>query len=216
MYDNKNVIEIKEVSLTIKKKKLLDKVSLEVERGTIVGITGKNGSGKTVLLKVLTGFAKADEGTVLVKGKEIGKVIDYPDDCGIIIESPGFIGYKSGYANLVFLASLKKRINSEKIRRTMEMLGLDPEDKKTVSKYSLGMKQRLGIAQAIMEDQDLLILDEPFNSLDKEGVKLVYRILSDARNDGKTIVLVSHYREDIEALCDRVYEIKDGTLLQQY
>lgn len=191
----------------------LDRVNIGFEAGKIYGIVGRNGSGKTVLFKSMIGYLKPTGGRVVVGGKELGRDIDFADNMGIIIENPGFLSHYSGYKNLEYLASIRKLIGEEQIRASMERVGLDPDSKKKVGKYSLGMRQRLGIAQAIMENPDILILDEPMNGLDNQGVKDVRRILLDLKEEGKTVILASHHKEDIEILCDQVYEMDHGKIL---
>ncbi len=193
----------------------LNNVSIEFERGKIYGIVGRNGSGKTVLFKTIIGFLKPTGGRIIVGGKEIGKDTDFADNIGIIIETPGFLSAYSGYKNLEYLASIKNRIGKNEIKKSMERVGLDPNSKKKVGKYSLGMRQRLGIAQAIMENPDILILDEPMNGLDNQGVKEVREILLNLKEEGKSIILASHNKEDIEALCDKVYEMDHGKLTEK-
>ena len=193
----------------------LNNVSIEFERGKIYGIVGRNGSGKTVLFKTIIGFLKPTGGRIIVYGKEIGKDTDFADHIGIIIETPGFLSAYSGYKNLEYLASIKNRIGKNEIKKSMERVGLDPNSKKKVGKYSLGMRQRLGIAQAIMENPDILILDEPMNGLDNQGVKEVREILLNLKEEGKSIILASHNKEDIEALCDKVYEMDHGKLTEK-
>nr|WP_196811083.1 ATP-binding cassette domain-containing protein [Eubacterium sp. 14-2] len=190
----------------------LGNVSVEFERGKIYGIVGRNGSGKTVLFKTITGFLKPSSGRVIVDGKEIGKDTDFADNIGIIIETPGFLSSYSGYKNLEYLASIKNIIGKKEIKKSMERVGLDADSKKKVGKYSLGMRQRLGIAQAIMENPDILILDEPMNGLDNQGVEDVREILLNLKEEGKAIILASHNKEDIEVLCDEVYEMDHGKL----
>ncbi len=190
----------------------LDRVNISFEAGKIYGIIGRNGSGKTVLFKIMIGYLKPTGGRVIVGDREIGKDIDFPDNMGIIIENPGFLNRYSGYKNLEYLSSIRKIIGKEQIRESMERVGLDPDSKKRVGKYSLGMKQRLGIAQAIMENPDILILDEPMNGLDNQGVDDVRNILLKLKEEGKTIILASHNKEDIEILCDEVYEMEHGKL----
>ncbi len=191
----------------------LDRVNISFETGKIYGITGRNGSGKTVLFKTMIGYLKPSEGRVVVRDKEIGKDTDFADNMGIIIENPGFLSRYTGYKNLEYLASIQKLIGKEQIRESMERVGLDPDSKKKVGKYSLGMKQRLGIAQAIMENPDILILDEPMNGLDNQGVEDVRNILLGLKKEGKTIILASHNKEDIEILCDEVYEMDHGKII---
>lgn len=191
----------------------LDRVNISFEAGKIYGIVGRNGSGKTVLFKSMIGYLKPTGGRVVVGGKELGRDIDFADNMGIIIENPGFLSHYSGYKNLEYLASIRKLIGDGQIRESMERVGLDPDSKKKVGKYSLGMRQRLGIAQAIMENPDILILDEPMNGLDNQGVKDVRRILLGLKEEGKTVILASHHKEDIEILCDQVYEMDHGKIL---
>ena len=190
----------------------LENISLSFERGKIYGIVGRNGSGKTVLFKLIIGYLKPTSGRVFVGGMEIGKDRDFADNIGIIIENPGFLGGYTGFKNLEYLASIRNVIGSTEIRESMEKVGLDPCSNKKVGKYSLGMKQRLGIAQAIMENPEILILDEPMNSLDNQGVEDVRGILMRLKDEGKTIILASHNKEDIEVLCDEVYEMDQGRL----
>ena len=190
----------------------LNNVSIEFEKGKIYGIVGRNGSGKTVLFKTIIGFLKPASGRIIVDGKEIGRDTDFADHIGIIIETPGFLSAYSGYKNLEYLASIKNIIGKKEIKESMERVGLDPNSKKKVGTYSLGMRQRLGIAQAIMENPDILILDEPMNGLDNQGVEEVRNILLNLKEEGKSIILASHNKEDIEALCDEVYEMDHGKL----
>lgn len=204
------IIEVKNISKSFKKVRVLNDVSMTVEKGTICGLVGLNGSGKTVLMKAICGFLLPDEGEVYVRGKQIGKEIDFPENVGAIIETPGFSQYISGFQNLKNLASIQKKISDKRIRKVMKMVELDPYSKKWVSKYSLGMRQRLGIAQAIMEDQDLLILDEPMNGLDKRGVADVRALLLKLKEHGRTILIASHNQYDIDMLCDKVYEMDRG------
>lgn len=194
------------------KEEILHGIDRTFEAGKIHGIVGNNGSGKTVLMKCICGFLIPDEGHVRVNGKEVGKDIDFPEDMGIIIETPGFLPGVTGLKNLKLLASLRGLADEKKIRQTIERVGLDPDLKKPVSKYSLGMRQRLGIAQAIMEDPSLLILDEPFNGLDKHGVAEIRQLIRELRTEGKTILLASHNQTDIDELCDTVCEMDAGNM----
>lgn len=206
------VIDIKNVSLKIKDNNILNCVSLQCSEGEICGIIGRNGSGKTMLMKCICGFVRPTGGEILVLGERIGKDVDFIPDAGIIIETPGFIPYFSGIKNLRLLASIQSKVQDSEIKRAMEMAGLNPDMKRIVKKYSLGMRQRLGLAQAIMENPKVLILDEPFNGLDKEGVVDMRKHLLKLKNEGKTILLSSHSSEDIELLCDKVYEMEHGKL----
>ena len=206
------IIDMKNINLKIGKNDILKNINVEYEKGKIHGLIGRNGSGKTMLMKCICGFVKPTEGTIFVADKQIGRDCDFPDSVGIIIETPGFIPYYSGYRNLKLLADLNKKIDKEKIRNTMQMVGLVPDLKRHVKKYSLGMKQRLGLAQAIMENPDLLILDEPMNGLDKDGVSDMRKYLLNLKEQGKTILIASHSAEDIEILCDTVCEMDKGVL----
>lgn len=203
-------VEVRHVYKSFGKEQVLKDISLSIPPGSIYGVVGNNGSGKTVLMKCICGFMKCDKGQVLVNGKQVGKEVDFPDRLGVIIETPGFIPGLTGYKNLKILAALKGRIGKEEIRETMWRVGLDPGMKKPVAKYSLGMRQRLGIAQAIMEDPDVLVLDEPFNGLDKHGVVEIRALLHGLRDDGKSILLASHNGQDIEELCDHVKDLMGG------
>ncbi len=209
------MIEVHNLSLTIGKTEILRQIDVHFAAGQIHGLIGRNGSGKTMLMKCICGFVRPTMGSVTVAGKQIGKDCDFPDSVGIIIETPGFIPYYSGYRNLKLLADLNRKINQETIRNTMKQVGLDPDLKRHVRKYSLGMRQRLGLAQAIMENPDLLILDEPMNGLDKEGVADMRKYLLDLKAQGKTILIASHSAEDISVLCDTVCEMDKGVLTKQ-
>lgn len=194
---------------------VLNNVSLTLEDGKIYGFVGQNGCGKTVLFKSICGFIYLDRGTITGDGKVIGKDIDIIKDAGIIIESPGFLPNYSAFKNLKFLTMIKDNIGDEQIKSTLISVGLDPESKKVVGKFSLGMRQRLGIAQAIMENPHILILDEPMNGLDKRGVEDIRKILMDLKKKGKLILLASHNPLDIDILCDCVYELDAGTIVNQ-
>ena len=208
----KNIIEIKSISLVLNKSSILNSVSISYECGKIHGLIGRNGSGKTMLMKCICGFIKPTKGDIFVDGKQIGKDCDFPKNIGIIIETPGFIPYYSGYKNLKLLADLNRKIGAAEIKNAMVQVGLDPDLKRHVKKYSLGMRQRLGLAQAIMENPDLLILDEPMNGLDKDGVADMRKYLLNLKEQGKTILIASHSAEDIDVLCDTVCEMDKGIL----
>lgn len=208
------MIEVKNISLKIKENVILEHVSLQCGQGEICGIVGRNGSGKTMLMKCICGFVRSTEGEILVKEKKIGKDMDFIPDAGIIIETPGFIPYYSGLKNLRLLASIQKKVSESEIREVMQMVGLNPDMKRVVKKYSLGMRQRLGLAQAVMENPDILILDEPFNGLDKEGVAEMRKYFLRLKEEGKTILLCSHSTEDIKVLCDKVYEMEHGKIIE--
>lgn len=206
------VISVQDVYKRFGEETVLTGVSHDFEEGKIHGIVGNNGSGKTVLMKCICGFLLPTKGKILVRYKQVGKDMDFPDDLGLIIETPGFLPGLSGMKNLQILASLRKKIDDEVIRQTIRRVGLDPNMKKPVGKYSLGMRQRLGIAQAIMENPSIMILDEPLNGLDKGGVKHMRELIKGLREQGKTIILASHNQADIDELCDTVCEMDAGIL----
>lgn len=208
----KNVIEVSHVYKSFKETQVLKDVSLYCESGKIYGLVGHNGSGKTVLFKIICGFLTSENGTVSVNGKVMGKDKDMLTEAGIIIEEPGFLRKWSAYRNLEFLYTIRNKKNKEYLYSVLEKVGLDPHMKRPVGKYSLGMRQRFAIAQAIMEDPEILILDEPMNGLDKNGVKEIRELLLKMKEENKLIILASHNREDIDVLCDEVYEMEDGVI----
>lgn len=207
-----NYIELTGVCKCFGREEILKRLNFSVGRGTVCGIVGNNGSGKTVLMKCICGFLPVTEGLVKVGGKLIGREVDFPESLGVIIETPGFLSNLSGRRNLEILADLRRRVKREQITETLLRVGLDPGLKKPVAKYSLGMRQRLGIAQAIMEQPELLVLDEPFNGLDRHGVEEIRSLLLQEKKKGRTILLASHNSEDIRILCDRVFEMDAGVM----
>ena len=207
-----NVIVLENVCLTIKKHEILKNITHSFEKGKIHGLIGRNGSGKTMLMKCICGFIKATEGEIIVRDKKVGKDCDFPENIGIIIETPAFIPYYSGVKNLRLLAGLNGKITKEDVLETIQEVGLDPKLKLSVRKYSLGMRQRLGLAQAIMENPDILILDEPMNGLDNDGVADMRKYLLELKKQGKTILVVSHKEDDIKNIADMVYVMEDGNL----
>ena len=207
-----NIISVKNLSKDFGQERVLHSVTRDFERGRIHGIVGNNGSGKTVLMKCICGFLIPTEGEVIVNGKRVGKDVDFPPGLGLIIETPGFLPNMTGVKNLEILASLNKKIGLEEIAAAIRRVGLDPLMKKPVGKYSLGMRQRLGIAQAIMENPSLLILDEPLNGLDKHGVMEMRQLIKGLKEQGKTILLASHNQGDIDELCDTVCEMDAGVM----
>lgn len=205
------IVKVENVTKYFKQEKVLDDVNMNLETGHIYGIVGKNGAGKTVLFKIIAGFIKPSSGKVTVAGKIIGVDRDFPDSLGLIIETPGFLSQYNAYQNLLYLANINNKISKEDIKEAIRMVGLDPDSNKKVGKFSLGMRQRLGIAQAIMENPNLIILDEPMNGLDKKGIEDVKELLLKLKGDGKTILMASHYAEDME-ICDEVFRMEDGKL----
>lgn len=209
-------IKIENASKKIKDTVIYENIDMVCESGSIVGLIGKNGAGKTMLLKSICGLTNYTGGEITVLGKKIGKDVEIPDSIGVIIEVPGFLPNLSGYKNLKYLADIKGKIGKDRIFEVIRQVGLDPESKKHVGKYSLGMKQRLGIAQALMEDPEILLLDEPMNGLDNKGVADVKEILKDLRKKNKTIILASHHMEDIDELCDKVVVMDSGKIIDRY
>lgn len=204
------VIKLDNVGKRFQNAVVLDHITLSFEKGRIYGLIGRNGSGKTMLLKCICGFVVPTSGKITVNGMDLGQSDYFTRDMGIIIETPGFLPDYTGYENLRYLAKIRGRIGKEEIRNAIVKVGLDPDDKKKVGKYSLGMRQRLGIAQAIMENPSILLLDEPMNGLDNQGVEEMRQLLLDLKEEGTTIILASHSREDIEILCDSVAMLDKG------
>lgn len=209
------IISVENVSLIIRKAHILCNVSAQFEEGNIHGIVGRNGSGKTMLMKCICGFIRPTSGHIVVEGKQVGKDVDFPANLGLLIETPGFVPYYSGLKNLTLLATINRYVSKDRLNACMDQLGLSEAKHKRVSKYSMGMRQRLGIAQAIMEKPRLLILDEPLNGLDEQGVKEIRELLIDLKKQGTTILLSSHNSEDIHLLCDNVYKMASGILTKQ-
>lgn len=208
-------IEIQNLTKTFKKHKVLDDISLSCEQNTICGFVGVNGSGKTMLFRAICGLIRPDSGTVTVNGKVIGEDLSSPEDLGVIIENAGLWSEYSGFDNLKMLTRIGKKVSDEEIKNTIARVGLDPADKRPIRKYSLGMKQRIVFAQAIMEQPALLVLDEPTNALDEDGVALFRQILLEEKARGATILISSHNREDIAVLCDQVFHLRDGRLCEE-
>ena len=205
-------LRVEGISKELKHRKILDNISMEMESGKIYGLCGKNGSGKTMLLRAIAGLMKVDEGHIYIGERQLGKDFSVLPSLGLIIENAGLYPNLTGYENLKYLADIKKRIRKEEMLTALVKVGLDPDDKRTYLKYSLGMKQRLLIAQAIMEKPDVLLLDEPTNGLDKNGVDLIRNILKEEKERGALIVITSHNREDIDFLADERFVIEDGKL----
>lgn len=206
------MVKVKNVTLNIKDAVILDKVNLVVEKGSICGLVGRNGSGKTMLMKCICGFIPVTEGEILVNNQKVGVKDKFAENLGFIIETPGFMPNYTAYKNLEFLSSINAKVDKQRIREVIELVGLNPDSKKKVGKFSLGMNQRLGLAQAIIDNPDLLVLDEPFNGLDNDGVKQIRNLLLKLKRQGKTIIMASHTKEDIDILCDRVCFMDKGRL----
>jgi ABC-2 type transport system ATP-binding protein len=207
-----SVVEIQNLTKKIKNKIILSHINLSLEAGTANGFYGHNGSGKSMLFRAIAGLIQPTEGSVKAFGKEIGKDVSFPESMGLVIESVGFWPYYTGFENLKALASIKKTISNEEIKNAICRVGLDPDDKRTYRKYSLGMKQRLGIAQAIMEKPNLILLDEPTNALDEDGVQKIRTIIQEEVKRGACVLIASHNREDLALLCSRFFKMDDGEL----
>lgn len=206
-------IEIKNYTKKIKGIRVLDGIDLSLKSGNIYGLKGVNGSGKTMLMRAVCGLILPTSGQVWIDGKELGKDISFPESVGLLLENPSFISNYTGFKNLKMIADLKGKIDDEAIREALSLVGLEPDDKRTFKKYSLGMKQKLGIACAIMENPDLILLDEPTNALDEKGVAMVRDILVNRRNQGALILLACHDKEQLEFLSDEIIEIYEGKIV---
>lgn len=192
---------------------VLDHISYEFVDGKIYGVVGKNGSGKTMLLRMISGLIKPTNGAIFVDEKQLWKDMDFPPELGILIEKPQFIDFLTGYENLKLIADIKGIVAKQEISDYMRLFSLEPNSKKMIKKYSLGMKQKIGIIQAIMEKPKLLILDEPFNALDAESVGVLREMIVELKKRGTIIVLTSHHKEDIFDLCDEILHIESGKLV---
>ncbi len=209
-------IELKDIEKTIGANTVLSDINVRLESGNIYGLKGKNGSGKTMLMRIICGLIRPSRGEVSIDGKILHKDISFPESIGVLIENPAFLSQYSGFDNLKLLSSIKKIIKDEDIIRTIEKVGLDPHDKKKYKKYSLGMKQKLGIACAIMEKPDIIILDEPVNAVDEDGVKRIREILCELKNENKIIILACHDKEELYFLSDNIIEIENGRIKDVY
>lgn len=208
-------INIKNLCKSIKGITILDNISMNMSSGKIYGIKGKNGSGKTMLMRAISGLIIPDSGKIVINKKILHKDISFPDSIGILIETPSFLPQYTGYKNLKLLAGLSGTISENDIDLALKRVGLDPNDKRAYKKYSLGMKQKLGIAYAIMGEPDIIILDEPINALDEESVCNIKNVLLDIRNNDKLIIIACHDREELEYLSDIIFEIKDGRIIDR-
>ncbi|OON99774.1 MAG: multidrug ABC transporter ATP-binding protein [Epulopiscium sp. Nele67-Bin004] len=204
-------IEFRNVCKNFKKEEVLKDISFGLEQSKIYGFVGRNGSGKTVIFKMITGLLLPTSGEIFVNGVNIAKSKKFSSDIGVLIETPGFIGHYTGLKNLQILNDMsQKKVSTDTIKSVIKLVGLDPDSKKKVKTYSLGMKQKLGIAQSIMNKPNLLVLDEPMNGLDEASVEKMRDFFINLKNEGTTILLASHNQQDIEVLCDQIFYIKDG------
>ncbi|MCR5517902.1 MAG: ATP-binding cassette domain-containing protein [Lachnospiraceae bacterium] len=209
------MIEIKNYTKKIRGKVILDDVNLTFEEGHIYGLKGVNGSGKTMLMRAVAGLMYSMTGQVVIDGKVLGKDMDFPPSIGLLLENPAFLGNMTGFENLKFLASLKGNISDEEIKDVIAKVGLDPEDKRKYSKYSLGMKQRLGIAQALVGSPKIIILDEPFNALDEDGIELISPLIKETAKNGSTVIMACHDSEQLTALAEKIIVIYEGKIKEK-
>ena len=206
------VVRLEDYCKSFKSAEVLKNINLTLESGKVIGLKGKNGSGKTMLMRAISGLILPTSGKVYINDKELGRHISFPPSIGILIENPSFISNYTGFKNLKILASIQNRISDDEIRDAIRKVGLDPDDKRTFKKYSLGMKQRLGIAAAIMERPDIVILDEPINALDEAGAGLIKGLLDELKANGSLIIISCHDTEELNYLSDEIYEIYDGEI----
>ncbi|MCU6752098.1 ATP-binding cassette domain-containing protein [Bovifimicola ammoniilytica] len=206
------MIKIENYSKKIKDTVVLENINMVLNDGMIYGIQGENGSGKTMLMRGICGLIKGSEGCITIDGKVIGKDISFPEDIGVLIENPSFIPKYTGYKNLKLVADIQGKVDKEEIKKTLQKVGLKPDDKRTYKKYSLGMKQRLGIACAIMGTPKLIILDEPFNGLDEKGVLQIRDVIKGLKQKNCIVIVACHDKEQLEYLSDEIYVIKEGKL----
>lgn len=206
------VVRLEDYCKSFKSAEVLKNINLTLESGKVIGLKGKNGSGKTMLMRAISGLILPTSGKVYINDKELGRHISFPPSIGILIENPSFISNYTGFKNLKILASIQNRISDDEIRDAIRKVGLDPDDKRTFKKYSLGMKQRLGIAVAIMERPDIVILDEPINALDEAGAGLIKGLLDELKANGSLIIIACHDTEELNYLSDEIYEIYDGEI----
>ena len=206
-------IVIQNLSKTIKKNVVIQDISMELQSGTVYGFKGINGSGKTMLMRLICGLIRPTQGEVSINGKVLGKDLSFPESVGVGLENPSFLGTYSGFQNLKLLASIKSVADDEAIRSALSRVGLRPDDHKKYRKYSLGMKQRLGIAAAIMERPDIVILDEPTNSLDADGVNLVKSVIKDEKKRGALVIISCHDAELLQDLSDETFLLEQGRLV---
>lgn len=206
------MIEIECFSKDIKKVPILRDINMTLKKGMIYGIQGENGSGKTMLLRAICGLIKGNSGTIKINGKIIGKDISFPEDIGVLIENPAFINKYTGYKNLKLIADIQGKVKKDEIREVLKNVGLNPDDRRTYKKYSLGMKQRLGIACAVMGTPEIILLDEPFNALDQNGVRLISDLIISLKNKNCLIIIACHDKEQLEYLSDEIFVMSDGRL----
>lgn len=205
-------IVLNDVNKKFKEHELFNNISIEFEHGKIYGITGKNGSGKTMLIRLITGLVKVDSGSVIIDGQQVRKDVHFAPNSAMLIENLRFDKYLTGFENMKQLAKIKNKVDDNTINAWLDKVGLSDSKNLIVSKYSLGMNQRLALCQALMEEEQYIFLDEPTNALDEDGVEQIRELLKIQRDNGKCIIIISHNREDMITLADEIFEIKDGSL----
>lgn len=206
------VIDVKNLSKEFGKEYILKDINLHMESGHVYGLKGKNGSGKTMLMRAVCGLIFPSQGEIVIDGKVLGKELSFPENVGALIENPGFIGEYTGARNLKTLAAIKKIAGDAEIRESLIKVGLDPDDKKKFKKYSLGMKQKLGIAAAIFEKPELVILDEPTNALDEKSIELLKNIIEELRDNGALVILSCHDTEELMQISDTIFCMENGSI----
>ena len=209
------MIQLEKINKKIKGNRVLNNISYTFEKGKVYGLYGINGSGKTMMLRAISGLLRMDSGKVIIDGETLGETISFSPNTGIVIENMELLPEYSAKKNLEILSKIKKIANEEDIRRALKRVGLDPDSDKKVKKFSLGMKQRLNIAQAIFEKQEIILLDEPTNALDEDGVNLIYNIVKEEKERGAIIIVSTHHKEDLEELCDVILKISSGKIVKE-
>lgn len=209
------MIQLQNVTKRIKENTVLDNVSYTFKSGFVYGLYGQNGSGKTMLLRAISGLINLDSGSIFIDGKKLHDKIEFPPETGIVIENMELLPECSAKRNLQMLAKIKNIADEKDIIFSLERVGLDPDSNKKVKKFSLGMKQRLNIAQAIFENQKIILLDEPTNALDEDAVQLIYKIIREEKSRGATIIVATHHKEDLKEVCDVILKIAEGKIVEE-
>ena len=209
------MIQLQNVTKRIKENTVLDNVSYTFKSGFVYGLYGQNGSGKTMLLRAISGLINLDSGSIFIDGEKLHDKIEFPPETGIVIENMELLPECSAKRNIQMLAKIKNIADEKDIIFSLERVGLDPDSDKKVKKFSLGMKQRLNIAQAIFENQKIILLDEPTNALDEDAVQLIYKIIREEKSRGATIIVATHHKEDLKEVCDVILKIADGKIVEE-
>lgn len=209
------MIQLQNVTKRIKENTVLDNVSYTFKSGFVYGLYGQNGSGKTMLLRAISGLINLDSGSIFIDGEKLHDKIEFPPETGIVIENMELLPECSAKRNLQMLAKIKNIADEKDIIFSLERVGLDPDSDKKVKKFSLGMKQRLNIAQAIFENQKIILLDEPTNALDEDAVQLIYKIIREEKSRGATIIVATHHKEDLKEVCDVILKIEEGKIVEE-